>query len=67
MFAAIEQKIFNMTKKQRGGTRKGSGAKPKYSEKTKAVSFKCPISKIPEVKEIIYNKLNEYKNESRNN
>lgn len=53
-------------KKQRGGTRKGSGAKPKYNEKTKAVSFKCPISKIPEVKEIIYQQLNQYKNEFKN-
>ena len=56
-----------MTKNQRGGTRKGSGAKPKYNEKTKAVSFKCPISKIPEVKKIIYQKLNEYKNDRQHN
>lgn len=59
--------INTSEKKQRGGTRKGSGAKPKYNEKTKAVSFKCPISKIPEVKEIIYQQLNQYKNDRQHN
>ena len=52
-----------MKKKQetRGGTRKGSGAKPKYNEETKTVAFRCPLSKVNELKWIINAKLNEYK------
>jgi len=39
------------TKKEtRGGTRQGSGAKPKYSEQTKTVAFRCPLSKVDELK-----------------
>jgi len=52
-----------MKKKQetRGGTRKGAGAKPKYSEQTKTVAFRCPLSKVYELKKIINEKLNEFK------
>lgn len=42
-------------KTNRGGKRNGAGAKPFYGEKTKAVSFKVPLSKIEEFK--IYVKL----------
>lgn len=59
--------INTSEKKQRGGTRKGSGAKPKYNEKTKTISFRCPISKTHEVKEIIYQQLNQYKNDRQHN
>lgn len=39
------------TKKEtRGGTRKGSGAKPKYDEPTKTIAFRVPISRIEHVK-----------------
>ena len=44
-----------------GGTRKGAGAKPKYSEQTKTVAFRCPLSKVDELKKIINAKLNEWK------
>jgi len=44
-------------KATRGGIRKGSGAKPKYKEQTETVSFRCPISKIDELKLIIKAKL----------
>ena len=48
------------TKKNRGGTRRGSGAKPKYSEQTKTVAFRCPVSKIDELKLIVKSKLSEW-------
>ena len=41
------------TKKDWGGARKGSGAKPKYSEKTTTIAFRVPISKVDEVKILI--------------
>ena len=44
----------------RGGTRQGSGAKPKYSEKTKTVAFRCPLSKVDELKIIVKSKLLEW-------
>jgi len=47
-------------KKTRGGTRKGSGAKPKYSEQTKTVAFRCPFSKVNELKFIVKSKLTEW-------
>ena len=49
-----------MKKKTRGGTRKGSGAKPKYNEKTKTFGVRCPISKIDELKIIIKANLSEW-------
>jgi hypothetical protein len=49
------------TKKEtRGGTRKDSGAKPKYNELTKTVAFRCPMSKINELKLIVKTKLSEW-------
>jgi hypothetical protein len=49
------------TKKEtRGGTRKGSGAKPKYSEQTKTVAFRCPLSKVDELKNVVKSKLSEW-------
>ena len=49
------------TKPTRGGARQGSGAKPKYGEKTDTVAFRCPISKIPELRQIVKSKLSEWK------
>jgi hypothetical protein len=46
-------------KETRGGTRQGSGAKPKYSEQTKTIAFRCPISKIDEIKSLVKSKLLE--------
>jgi hypothetical protein len=48
------------SKNKRGGTRKGSGAKPKYSEQTKTVAFRCPLSKVDELKLVIKSKLSEW-------
>jgi hypothetical protein len=52
----------NIQKKKigRGGARQGSGAKPKYSEQTKTVAFRCPVSKIDELKLIVNSKLSEW-------
>ena len=44
----------------RGGVRKNSGAKPKYSEQTKTVAFRCPLSKVDELKLIVKSKLSEW-------
>lgn len=44
----------------RGGTRKGAGAKPKYFEQTKTVAFRCPLSKVDELKTIVKSKLLEW-------
>lgn len=51
------------TKKQskRGGSRKNAGAKPKYSEKTLVVSFRCPVSREQEFREIVGKILLSYK------
>lgn len=53
---------LKVKKENRGGTRKGSGAKPKYNEKTTTIAFRVPISKVDEVKEIIKNKQAQWKN-----
>lgn len=47
-------------KETRGGTRKNAGAKPKYSEQTKTVAFRCPLSKVDELKNIVKSKLSEW-------
>jgi len=55
------QAIKNLPQKsKRGGCRKGSGAKPKYSEQTKTFGVRCPMSKINELKLIIKTKLSEW-------
>lgn len=40
-------------KPSHGGKRQGSGAKPKYGEPTKVVTFRIPESKIKDVKKIV--------------
>lgn len=47
-------------KETRGGTRLGSGAKPKYNEQTKTVAFRCPLSKVDKLKLIVKPKLSEW-------
>ena len=48
-------------KKEWGGARKGSGAKPKYNEKTTTIAFRVPISKVEEVKVLIKDKQTQWK------
>jgi len=43
-----------------GGKRKGSGAKPKYNEKTTTIAFRCPQSKVSELKSLVKAKLCEW-------
>ena len=50
-----------MKQENRGGSRKGSGAKPKYTEPTKTIAFRVPISKIDEVKEVVNKMLFSYR------
>jgi len=47
-------------KEKRGGTRKNAGAKPKYNEQTKTVAFRCPLSKVDELKLMVKSKLSEW-------
>ena len=47
-------------KETRGGTRQGSGAKPKYLEQTKTVAFRCPLSKVDELKLVVKSKLSKW-------
>ena len=47
-------------KKARGGTRRNAGAKPKYNEQTKTVAFRCPLSKVDELKILVKSKLSEW-------
>ena len=47
-------------KETRGGIRKGSGAKPKYKEQTKTIAFRCPMSKVDELKLLVKSKLSEW-------
>lgn len=47
-------------KQNRGGKRKNAGAKPKYKEETKTVAFRCPLSKVDELKLIVKSKLSEW-------
>ena len=59
----MKQVLFMSSKKEnktRGGTRQGSGAKPKYLEQTKTVAFRCPLSKVDELKMIVKSKLSEW-------
>ena len=57
----VSENLNTTTKKEtRGGTRQGSGAKPKYNEETKTVAFRCPLSKVDELNIIVKSKLSEW-------
>jgi hypothetical protein len=56
----IKEYILKKLKDKRGGIRKNAGAKPKYSEETKTVAFRCPLSKVDELKIIVKSKLLEW-------
>ena len=47
-------------KKTMGGSRKGSGAKPKYGEKTKTIAFRVPMSKLEHVKSLLKKMLDDW-------
>lgn len=50
----------NKKVENRGGVRLGSGQKKKYGEETTTVAFRCPVSKVPELKNIVHLKLLEW-------
>lgn len=56
----IKEYTLKKLKNKRGGTRQGSGAKPKYLEQTKTVAFRCPLSKVDELKLVVKAKLSEW-------
>jgi len=56
----IKEYILKKAKNKRGGTRQGSGAKPKYNEETKTVAFRCPLSKVDELKLFVKSKLSDW-------
>jgi len=58
--------MSNIKKETRGGTRQGSGAKPKYNEETKTVAFRCPLSKVNELKLVVNSKLSEWSKKALN-
>lgn len=47
-------------KKKQGGKRKNAGRKSAFNEPTKTVSFRCPLSKIDELKICVTSKLSEW-------
>jgi hypothetical protein len=49
-----------LQKMEWGGSRKNAGNKPKYNEETKTVAFRCPLSKVDELKLIVKSKLSEW-------
>lgn len=53
-------KLQTKKKETRGGTRKNAGAKPKYNEQTKTIAFRCPVSKVDEMKLLVKSKLSEW-------
>lgn len=53
---------MKMKNETRGGTRQGSGAKPKYNEQTTTIAFRVPVSKVDEIKHIVKEKLVEFSN-----
>ena len=52
--------IKSTNKETRGGTRKCSGAKPKYGEKTKTIAFRVPMSKLEHVKSLLKTMLDDW-------
>ena len=56
----LNRKI-NTSKLTRGGTRQGSGAKPKYGEPTTNITFRIPVSKKEYVKNMVKVYLNSLK------
>jgi len=54
--------IGKQKKKQdfRGGKRNNAGRKSVFSEPTKTVSFRCPLSKIDELKLYVTDKLSHW-------
>jgi hypothetical protein len=48
-------------KRNRGGARLNAGPKLKYGEQTRQIVFRCPESKVEEMKKVISSKLSEWR------
>ena len=59
------KKAKGMKKNKRGGSRKGSGAKPKYNEPTKTIAFRVPESRMDILKDLVKSKLSEWSNKAK--
>ena len=51
---------YDYCQKKKGGKRENAGRKKEYNEPTKTVSFRCPLSKIDELKLYVKSKLSEW-------
>ena len=57
----MDEKGLGKRKMQlRGGKRKNAGRKSAFNEPTKPVSFRCPLSKVDELKLIVKSKLSKW-------
>lgn len=56
----MKENKIKKEKSKRGGKRTGSGQKLKYNEETKTVAFRCPLSKVDELKILVKSKLSEW-------
>jgi len=56
----MKENKIKKAKSKRGGKRTGSGQKLKYNEETKTVAFRCPISKVEKLEEIVTAQLSEW-------
>lgn len=45
---------------KQGGKREGAGRKQKFNEETATVAFRCPVSKVEELKLYVTAKLAEW-------
>jgi len=48
-----------LQKMEWGGSSENAGDKPKYNESTKTIAFRCPLSKVDELKTIVNSKLSD--------
>ncbi len=56
----MKENKIKKEKSKRGGKRTGSGQKLKYNEETKTVAYRCPMSKVDELKILVKSKLSEW-------
>lgn len=56
-------RLTEKDKNKQGGKRKGAGRSSKFDEPTKTVAFRCPISKVDELKSIVNDKLSEWQSQ----
>jgi len=53
-------------KNTHGGAGRGQGNHQKYNEPTKTIAFRCPASKVPEMKVMVKTMLSKWKVKSSN-